>query len=150
MTPRRLTPADLPMVAALEKETFFAPWSADSLGLLCTERAFGYGVFDDDSRALSYAGMLTVLDEGQITNVATQKDARRRGYARAVLNALLDEADKRGIAVVTLEVRASNTAAQALYASLGFAEAGARPHFYSHPDETALILSRRLTETGET
>ena len=149
MIPRLLTAADLLAVADLEKSVFFAPWSADSLGLLCTERAFGYGVFDEHGRALAYAGMLTVLDEGQITNVATREEARRRGYARAVLTALLEEAKRRGVATVTLEVRASNAAALALYRQFGFEKAGERPHFYSHPDETALILSRRLTEKGK-
>ena len=150
MTPRLLTPADLPAVAELEKEVFFAPWSAESLSLLCTERAFGYGVLDEEGRALSYAGMLTVLDEGQITNVATRKNARRRGYAAAVLTALLNEAERRGIMTVTLEVRASNEAAIALYRRFGFETVGERPHFYSHPDETALVLLRRLRKTGET
>ena len=149
MTPRRIEKSDLVAVADLEKAVFFAPWSADSLALLCTEQAFGYGVFDGNGRALSYAGMLTVLDEGQITNVATREEARRRGYARAVLTALLDEAGKRGLATVTLEVRASNAAALALYRQLGFERAGERPHFYTHPDETALVLCRRLKGTAE-
>jgi len=150
MTPRRIGSADLAAVADLEKEAFFAPWSAESLALLCTERAFGYGIFDENGRALSYAGMLTVLDEGQITNVATCKNARRRGYAAAVLTALFEEARRRGLSYVTLEVRASNEAALALYRRFGFEKVGERPHFYSHPDETALVLCRRLTETGET
>ena len=149
MTPRRLTPADLPAVADLEKDVFFAPWSVGSLALLCTDRAFGYGIFDETGRALSYAGMLTVLDEGQITNVATREEARRRGYAVAVLSALLDEAKRRGVTVVTLEVRASNAPALTLYRRFGFEKAGERPHFYNHPDETALVLSRRLTGASE-
>lgn len=149
MTPRRIEKTDLAAVADLEKAVFFAPWSADALALLCTERAFGYGVFDEGGRALSYAGMLTVLDEGQITNVATREEARRRGYGRAVLTALLDEAERRGILTVTLEVRASNAAALALYRQFGFEKTGERPHFYTHPDETALVLCCRLTKAGE-
>ena len=146
MTPRLLTPGDLAAVADLEKKVFFAPWSAGSLKLLCGENAFGVGIFDESGRALCYAGMLTVLDEGQITNVATHPAARRRGYARAVLAALFAEARRRGVASVTLEVRASNAPAIALYRAFGFCEVGNRPHFYSHPDETALVL---LKKTGE-
>lgn len=149
MTPRLLTPADLAAVADLEKSVFFAPWSAQSLSLLCTEDAFGYGIFDEQGKALCYAGMLTVAGEGQITNVATREQARRRGYAKAVLAALLDEAKHRGVSAVFLEVRASNAPALALYDAFGFRQVGARPHFYTHPDETALVLSCRLTETGE-
>ena len=144
MTPRRLTTFDLAAVADLEKSVFSAPWSERSLSLLCTERAFGYGVFDEQGRTPSYAGMLTVLDEGQITNIVTRADCRRKGLATAVLRALLDQARARRLSQVTLEVRESNLAAIALYEKFGFVTVGKRPRFYTCPAEAALVMAISL------
>lgn len=140
----RLTATHLQAVEALERAVFFNPWSAKALELLCSERAFGFAVMQED-KAAAYGGMLTVLDEGQITNIATHPDHRRRGYAAMVLQALLEEARERGIAFVTLEVRASNAPAIALYQKFGFEAVGTRKRFYTNPTEDALVMQCTLT-----
>ena len=142
----QLTPSLLDGVAELERLCFHQPWSADALGVLCREGGFGVAAVED-SRVLAYAGMLMVLDEGQITNVATHPDHRSKGYGATVLAALLAEARARGLAEITLEVRPSNAAALALYRRFGFAVVGRRTRFYSHPVEDALIMKCVLGET---
>ena len=140
----RLELQHLAGVAALEKEVFASPWSEASLKLLCGESAFGFVALEGDT-VTAYGGMLTVLDEGQITNIATHPNYRRRGLAAKVLSALLEQARAKGILSVTLEVRASNTAAIALYQKFGFSAVGKRPRFYTHPTEDALIMQCILT-----
>lgn len=135
----RLRPEHLADVAALEAAVFHAPWSAESLSILCGDGGFGF-VAVEGGRVLAYGGMLTVLDEGQITNIATHPTARRRGLARAVLAAMVAEARARGVAQISLEVRESNEGALALYREFGFTLAGKRPRFYTHPTETALVM----------
>ncbi len=144
MTPERVSPAHLRAVAELERAVFHAPWSEEALRLLVGESAVGFVILAGE-RAVCYAGMLCVLDEGQITNVATHPDFRRRSLARRTLTALLDHARERGLSTVTLEVRESNAAAIALYESLGFLAVGRRPRFYTHPTEAALIMSLALS-----
>ena len=144
MSVTRLESQHLSGVAALEKEVFASPWSEKSLELLCGESAFGFVALDGDA-VTAYGGMLTVLDEGQITNIAPHSSYRRQGLAVKVLSALLDEARARGIAYVTLEVRVSNAAAIALYQKFGFSAVGKRPRFYTHPTEDALIMQCILT-----
>ncbi|MBE6690216.1 MAG: ribosomal-protein-alanine N-acetyltransferase [Ruminococcaceae bacterium] len=129
----------LPSVEALERAVFAHPWSVRSLELLCGDTAFGFATQAGDT-VTAYGGMLTVLDEGQITNVATHPEHRRQGLASLVLEALLQEARERKLAFVTLEVRESNAAAIALYEKFGFAVVGRRPHFYTEPAEAALVM----------
>ena len=137
-----LEAAHLAAVAELERLCFANPWSADALTHLLQGDNFGAVALAEDGTVAAYAGLVTALDEGEITNVATHPEHRRCGYAREVLGYLLDEAVRRGLCRVTLEVRESNLAARALYASLGFAPCGKRKNFYSHPREDALILEK--------
>ena len=89
-----------------------------------------------------YVGSQTVLDETDMMNVAVHPDFRRQGIARGLILALTEELKKRGSHCLTLEVRASNDPARALYESLGFALAGTRRNYYHNPKEDALILRK--------
>ena len=140
-----LTRAMLPSVEALERAVFAHPWSVRSLELLCGDTAFGFATQAGDT-VTAYGGMLTVLDEGQITNIATHPDHRRRGLGTSVLSALLDEARARRLCFVTLEVRVSNIAAVSLYEKFGFLVVGKRPRFYTSPAEDALVMQCNLEE----
>lgn len=137
----RLTPALLEGCHEIEKLCFHTPWSAESLKLLTGNIGTGYAVLDSRGNVAAYGGMLYTVDEGQITNIGVREEYRRLGFGRAITRALLNDAWQHKLDRVTLEVRASNTAALALYRSLGFTEVGKRPHFYSFPDETAILLS---------
>ena len=143
MMPKRIEKKELPLLADLEHAVFHAPWSEEALALLCGESAFGF-VCMEQGIAAAYGGMLTVLDEGQITNIATHPDHRRRGLAAAVMGALLQEARARGLVSVTLEVRVSNAGAIALYEKFGFRVWGKRPRFYTNPTEDALVMGVTL------
>lgn len=149
MTVARMTPRDIPEVAALEALVFAHPWSAHALELLCGNEAVGFVCRDAAGGLLAYGGMLLAPDAGQILNIASHPAHRRQGAASAVLRALVEEAASRGLGTV-LEVRESNTPARALYGKAGFAAVGRRPHFYTHPDEAALILRRDPAPTGGT
>ena len=83
-----------------------------------------------------------VLDELHINNVAVRPEFRRRGFARMLLEHVMDEATRRGATRATLEVRRSNVGALRLYERLGFSVAGVRPNYYTNPVEDALILWR--------
>ena len=143
MTLKRIQKEDLPALAALERAVFHVPWSEKALELLCGDTAFGFACMEGGIAA-AYGGMLTVLDEGQITDIATAPDYRRRGLAATVMNALLTEARVRGLATVTLEVRESNRAAIALYEKFGFSVQGRRTRFYKNPSEDAFIMGLTL------
>ena len=142
---RLLEERDTEAVYKLESLCFSEPWSKSSLGLLLEGDNFGVVATDGDS-ILAYGGMTCVLDEGAITNIATHPDARRRGFGRAVVRALLKEARKRGVRSVFLEVRESNEGAIALYRSEGFSNCGVRKNFYRKPTENAFQMICNLDQ----
>ena len=140
------TPAHLNGAAELEKLCFSSPWSASSLELL-TNDGIGVGYIltapaapESQPAVAAYGGMLITVDEGQITNVAVHPDHRRKGYGAAIVRALLRHAKDARLDSVSLEVRASNSAAIELYKKAGFAEAGRRKGFYTKPTEDALVM----------
>lgn len=141
----RLCKEHLGAVAALERECFSEPWSEQALQWLLSDEAIGFVCLQGDC-VVAYGGMLWAPGEGQITNIATAVAARRCGCGRAVLHALIEAAKERaGCESIALEVRASNTAAIALYEAEGFSVLGRRKGFYRHPVEDALVMAFSLT-----
>ena len=143
--PERLTTEDLAGVAEIEKLCFgAAAWSQNSLELL-TREGIGMGmVCRKDGRIVAYGGMLCVVDEGQITNIATHPDYRRQGYGDAIVDSLKKYAKNNRLDVITLEVRESNEAAIKLYSKLGFKIDGKRKDFYTKPVESAVLMSCKI------
>lgn len=134
---RPAVPEDLPSVAALEELCFSFPRPAEQLS-----RALDNFLIAECGGAFAgYADMLTVLDEGQVGNVAVLPEYRRRGIGAAMLDALLQRAAARSLAFVTLEVRAGNAPAIALYESRGFVTVGRSQNYYERPREDALFMT---------
>ena len=133
----------LQKIARLEKQIFSEPCSEKGLEIFLDERNFCILALEDDELA-SYCTVVTVLDEAQIINVATDISLRGRGYAKAVLEAVFEECKKRRISFISLEVRESNLPAISLYQSLGFTTEGKRKDFYKNPRENALVMIKNL------
>jgi ribosomal-protein-alanine N-acetyltransferase len=79
--------------------------------------------------------------EAHIVTIATHPDFRRQGLGRRLLQAMIDKAIDAGALEITLEVRASNYAAQALYRSMGFVVVGVRKHYYHDNGEDAILMT---------
>ena len=143
ITIEKMSREHLSEVASIEERSFSLPWSLESFELMLTEQASAL-VALEDGRVLGYVGMMCVLDEGQIINVAVHPDARRRGVGRSLMEAAQTYAKERGIVFLSLEVRESNIAARSLYSSLGWEEQGIRKGFYSHPVENACVMTKSI------
>ena len=137
-----MTAEYVPQVAALEKVCFSDPWSEKSVASELENSLSCWLVALDGETVAGYVGSQTVMDETDMMNVAVHPDFRRQGVARALILALIGELKKRGSRCLTLEVRASNDPARALYESLGFAHVGTRRNYYQNPKEDALILRK--------
>lgn len=132
----------LPQVAALEQACFPAdPWSEGVFReALANPRVSVLLALGEDGGLLGYAVLSVMLDEGNLDNIAVAPQARRQGVADALLSALTGFGGDH-LAALTLEVRASNTPAIALYEKHGFAAVGRRKNYYSAPREDAILMT---------
>ena len=149
-----MTHEHLDEVAALERASFADPWSRNMLAEELDNAMSAYLVALDteDGSVVGYAGLLVVADEGYITNVAVRPESRRGGVAGALLDVFVSFAEGNQLAFLTLEVRASNYGAIALYGSRGFRGVGRRTNYYEHPKEDAIIMTREFgddTDAGD-
>ena len=133
-------------IAELEKECFSDPWPQSIIeNELQNELSLWLTAVSGET-VLGYVGSQTVLGEADMMNIAVAEYARRQGIAQALVDTLCSRLREKNVAFLTLEVRASNDAAAALYEKLGFRQVGLRPKYYYHPTEDARILRKDLTE----
>ena len=138
-------------VAEIERMCFSDPWSERMLREhLDNQCAAALVALGEDGTVLGYAGLLVVLDEGYITNVAVRPAFRRQGIAADLLTVFDRFARGNHLAFLTLEVRASNEPALTLYEKLGYRRMGLRKNYYEHPKEDAVIMTRGYTNAAET
>jgi ribosomal-protein-alanine N-acetyltransferase len=127
-------------VLRIEEKTSTTPWS---LGLFLAEvrrEEREYLVALSGSRVVGFAGLLYVVGEGHITTVAVDPDKQGGRIGTRLMLVLARRAIVHGADSVTLEVRASNAPALALYRRFGFAPSGVRKDYYKDPTEDALVL----------
>ena len=92
-------------------------------------------------RVVGFVGMWYMMDEAHITSIAVRESHRRRGIGELLLRSAIQLALELGCQQVTLEVRVSNLAPQALYQKYGFQPTGLRRRYYSDNGEDALVMS---------
>lgn len=137
-------------IAELEQACFSTPWSRNMLAEELDNACSAFLVaLDDGGHVAGYAGLQVILDEGYITNVAVQPEYRRQGVAGQLLAVFLNFAKGNHLAFLTLEVRASNYGAIALYGGLGFRSVGRRKNYYEHPKEDAIIMTKEFDYGAE-
>lgn len=132
---------DAKELAELDNVVFSVPWSEKSFIDEYNNEIAVYYVAKDGGKIVGYAGFWHVADEGDITNVAVLPEYRRKKIATALIAELIKEAEKRSLALLTLEVRCSNTPAVSLYESFGFKTIGKRKRYYTNPVEDAYIMT---------
>ncbi len=137
----------LPRIAELERQCFSLPWTVGALRSQLTPGHIFLAAVESEGRApllLGYVGLMHVLDEGYINNVAVDPSFRRRGIAGALLDALEARCRALSLAFATLEVRAGNTPAIALYQKHGYRAVGKRKNYYEKPVEDAVIMTLEM------
>ena len=135
----RMNESHVSAVAELERQNFSEPWPEIAVRSELTNKLALWLVAVEDGVVAGYVGSQTVLQEADMMNIAVADTHRRRGIARMLVEELIRHLDAYQL---TLEVRASNAPAIALYESLGFTQVGLRKNYYHKPKEDALILRK--------
>jgi len=143
---RRMQAEDVTKVAQNEAVCFSMPWSEDAFRDVLTKKDCIYLVAVCEGDIVGHCGVMNILGEGEITNVAVHPSYRGRGYGKRLIEVLLLEGEENGIQDFTLEVRKGNASAIHIYEAAGFRAEGIRPGFYDNPKEDAIIMWKRQEE----
>jgi len=140
---------DIPQIMEIERMCFVTPWHESSFHAELNHQPACYMVAHIDERVVGYGGMWVIMDEAHITTLAVHPAYRRQHIGERLLLGLLEVAIARRARRATLEVRASNTAAQRLYAKYGFYAVAIRKGYYADTGEDAVIMWTPDMQTPE-
>ena len=135
---RPMTADDVPAVLALEQRVYPEPWSEGVFRDELTQPNRVYLTVVDGDEVIGYAGMMLVFEDAHITTMSVSPEARGTGIGQKMMMRLVDTAVASEAEHLTLEVRMSNEAAQALDRKFGLAPVGVRKDYYLNED--ALIM----------
>ena len=159
------TEQDIPKIMEIEREAISPPWSHGALldeisrddsffavaASKCGIRNSEFGIDNEGTydgsffQLLGFIILRRMADEGELLQIAVEKDARRRGVADMLMGAAIGFAAENTLNAVHLEVRKSNEAAIALYKKQGFSSVRHRRDYFDSPVEDAVVMSRELT-----
>lgn len=137
--------SDLDVVAAIERSAYPHPWTrgnfSDSL-----EAGYHCWIVERGGVIAGYTVVMIAAGEAHLLNLTVSASMQKQGVGRELLNFVMKLARDYDARHVFLEVRPSNTAARALYASAGFSEIAVRKGYYpAGPGrEDAIVLELRL------
>ena len=140
---RKMQPKDTQAVFEMNEAYFHESWTKAAIEKILTDSTMLYiTAVDENDEPVGYCGLYQVLDEGNITQVAVHESMRGMRIGTGLMKELLEAGDENGIRFYTLEVRAKNQSAIALYEAAGFEQAGIRKNYYKNPDEDGIIMNR--------
>jgi [ribosomal protein S18]-alanine N-acetyltransferase len=128
-------------VLSIEARVYPRPWSASLfLSELAQRSTRSYIVGRYEGEVVGYAGLMFTGLEAHITNIAVDPTFHGRKVGTRLLLTLITEAIARGAETISLEVRVSNLAAQAMYEQFGFTAVGTRKGYYIETNEDAFVM----------
>lgn len=137
---RPIEPLEAKNASEIESLCLNTAWSEEQIANL-PKNAIYLAAFEGKAMC-GIASVYTVLDEGQIMNVAVLPEYRRKGIALKLMKALITTLAEKGCEIITLEVAENNLSAISLYEKCGFTAVGKRKGFYG--DISALIMEIKL------
>jgi ribosomal-protein-alanine N-acetyltransferase len=137
-------------VLRIEQRVYSRPWTFGLfLGEIGQRASRVYVVARVGGTIVGYAGLFWAVGESHVTTIVVDPAWRRRGIATRLLLVLTHAAIDRGAKSLSLEVRVSNSPAQALYQRFGFVPAGVRKGYYPDTREDALVMWARDIDRPE-
>jgi len=132
---------DVPWVAELAASSFPVPWDVAAFrNELQRPWARLRVIRGAEGVPVAYAVSWCLQGEMHLLSLATSPDQRRLGLGSRLVGDLIEFGRERGLDRVTLEVRAANRAAQALYRRWSFVTLGRRPRYYEDGSDAILMV----------
>ncbi len=142
MTVQRCDEKDIEAICETERAAFAEPLKGETIRKMMENGAYFYAC----ENAEAFVCFEKVCDEGQIVSVACRPERRRQGLCTEIFETIKKNAGILGISFFTLEVRADNEAARALYKKCGFKETGVRKGYYQNPKCDAILMDLCMEE----
>ncbi len=130
----------LPGVLEIERQVNSAPWSERSFRNELDHKDGIFLVAILGGQVVGYGGIWLIVDEAHITTLAVDPAHQRKGIGKQMLTELMKRAKAAGMVCCTLEVRAGNASAIALYEHMGFVTSATRKSYYPDNKEDALVM----------
>ncbi|MEW6055715.1 MAG: ribosomal protein S18-alanine N-acetyltransferase [Bdellovibrionota bacterium] len=140
---RPATEDDLPLVLEIERVSYKRPWSREAFFEEMTRPYSQFLVLTDDETdnlVAAYVVYWLLFEECHILNVAVHLQWRGLGFAERLVRKAIDDALRKNMKRVFLEVRKSNAAATALYQKLGFFIDHIKPRFYEDGEDAYFMV----------
>lgn len=133
-------------VAEIAREALPEHWSLEGIRdvLRYDNNIFYVAYSTEDRRIAGFAGIMVIVDEAELLNIAVHPGYRRRGIGKLLLEQMIQEAVRHGARRMLLEVRRSNCSAIDLYTRFQFTAFSERRNYYKNPVEDAIIMERLL------
>ena len=139
---RKMTLEDVPDVIDLDQKSFSLPWPERSFRFeLTANPASRCWVADFDGKIVGMVVVWLIIDEAHVATLATHPDFRRQGIGTKLLAHALRHMIDEGARSSFLEVRESNSSAQAMYRKFGYEASGRRPRYYKDNNEDAILMN---------
>jgi len=133
---------DLQQVMVIENANFAVPWTEMGFFSFLIREDTMFLVAEEGDEIVGYGGLIMVLDESDITNVAVKQSRQDEGIGKLLVSELIARGSKAGVTTIHLEVRNSNEKAISLYQKMGFVQIGVRRNYYENPVEDAITMTR--------
>jgi ribosomal-protein-alanine N-acetyltransferase len=138
---RPMVATDLPDVARLEQSAGDVRWTEAQLRAELEKTIARYFVaIVLENRIAGYVGGWIIPPELQVANIVIDSEFRCRGLGRRLLETLVDQAQREGCMMSTLEVRRTNVHAQSLYRAAGYVQTSVRANAYV--DDDAILMEK--------
>ncbi|MDH5857496.1 ribosomal protein S18-alanine N-acetyltransferase [Lampropedia aestuarii] len=144
---RAMAAADLSRVMHIEQLSHSHPWSEGNFRDSLNTPGFYMPMLLQDARMLGYLVAMAGFEEVHLLNVTVEPAARGQGLGRLLMQALQVWAQQQAAQHIWLEVRQSNTAAEALYRSCGYEFVSLRKNYYplnAEQREHAIVMHKAL------
>ncbi len=136
---------DIDQVVTISQMIFAVPWKKEDFQYeLTTHPSALYYVIENQDEILGYIGMWHFYEQAQIATFGIHKDYQRQGLGQMLLSYTIEQARKRDVETLSLEVRQSNIKARTIYEKNGFVDAAIRKNYYQDNHEDAILMIKEL------